>query len=393
MANDRLLPLPGQLPASDPSDEHRMLRQLVATFAAEELEPHAAASDHAGRLDLARLRRTGELGLLGVTVPLAAGGGGLDATAAVIIHHEFAKSDPGFTLAYLAHAILFVNNLHNAANEDQRERYLKPAIRGELVGAMGMTEPGAGTDVLGMQTTARRSGDDWILNGRKTFITNAPAADCFLIYAKVEGKITAFAVERERAGFGVGQPIEKMGMRAAPMAELVFEDCVIPASNLVGREGSGIEHMMRNLEIERLCLAAMSLGIAERCLAEMVFWARDRHAFGRPIAELGQIQRYVAESFARTEATRALVYAIAAQVGPEHRQRIGTDAAKLFAAPIGKEVADAAMQVMGGYGYCSEYPVERLFRDAKLLEIGGGTLESHQKNMTRDLIRALGPRG
>ena len=366
-----------------------MLRRLAATFTRDEVEPQAAGSDHQGALNRPLLRRAGELGLLGMTVPQAAGGAGLDATAAVIVHHELARSDPGFTLAYLAHAILFVNNLHNAADDGQRARFLPRTISGEWVGAMAITEPGAGTDVLGMQTTARRDGDDYMLNGRKTFITNAPDADCLLVYAKVDGRLSAFVVERDRPGFGIGQPIEKMGMRAAPMAELVFEDCRIPATNLLGREGGGVEHMMRNLELERLCLAAMSLGIAERGLAEMAFWARDRQAFGKPIAEFGQIQRYVAEAFAQTEAARALVYRVAAETGPGKRQRMGTDAAKLFAAPVGKQVADAAMQVMGGWGYCAEYPVERLLRDAKLLEIGGGTLESHQKNMTRDLIRAL----
>lgn len=366
-----------------------MLRDLVRGFAADEVEPQASANDHAGTLNVPLLRRAGELGLLGVTVPSEDGGAGLDATAAVIVHHELSKCDPGFTLAYLAHAILFVNNLHHAANPSQRARFLPKAISGEWIGAMGMTEPGAGTDVLGMQTTARRSGDGYVLQGRKTFITNAPDATCFLVYAKVDGKITAFLVERSAAGFASGPPIEKMGMRAAPMSELIFDDCFVPAENLLGAEGGGIEHMMRNLEIERLCLAAMSLGIADRCVATMAYYSIEREAFGKPIAEFGQIQRYVAESFAKTEAARTLIYAVASDVAAARRNRIGTDAAKLFAAPVGKEVADNAMQVLGGWGYCSEFTVERLLRDAKLLEIGGGTLESHQKNLTRDLTRAL----
>jgi isovaleryl-CoA dehydrogenase len=252
-----------------------------------------------------------------------------------------------------------------------------------------MTEPGAGTDVLGMKTTATRRGDAYVLRGRKTFITNGPDATLFLVYAKVDDRITAFLVDRAAEGFSTGPHIEKMGMRAAPMSELIFDDCVVPVANRLGDEGGGMTHMMRNLEIERLCLAAMSLGIADRCVEIMIRYSVEREAFGKPIAEFGQIQRYVADSYAKTEAARCLIYEVARSVGPERRNRIGTDAAKLFAAPVGKEVADNAMQVLGGWGYCSEFQVERLLRDAKLLEIGGGTLESHQKNLTRDLTRTV----
>lgn len=371
----------------DPTEEHRMLRQTVRDFATREVEGQAGEYDRSGNLNLGIFRRAGELGLLGLTASPEYGGSGLDAVAAVIAHHELSKVDPGFTLAYLAHAVLFVNNLHSAASPAQRAQYLPKAVSGEWVGAMGMTEPGAGTDVLGMQTTATRQGDHYILRGRKTFITNAPDAHCALVYAKVDSRITAFVVDRTCPGFSTGPHIEKMGMRAAPMAELIFDDAVVPAANLLGAEGGGVAHMMRNLEIERLCLAAMSLGIADRCIEIMLRYSMERKAFGKPIAEFGQIQRYIAESYAKTEAARCLIYHTAQSVGPTNRNRLGTDAAKLFAAPVGKEVADNAMQVLGGWGYCTEFTVERLLRDAKLLEIGGGTLESHQKNMTRDLTR------
>ena len=374
----------------DPTEEHRLLRQTVRDFATREVEPQAGTHDRDGTLNLALLQSAGALGLLGLTATPDHGGSGLDAVAAVIVHHELSKVDPGFTLAYLAHVILFVNNLQNAASPAQRARFLPKSISGEWVGAMGMTEPGAGTDVLGMQTTATRRGDHYILRGRKTFITNAPDAHCALVYAKVDGRVTAFVVDRTCPGFSTGPHIEKMGMRAAPMGELIFDDAVVPAENLLGAEGGGGRHMMRNLEMERLCLAAMSLGIADRCVDVMVRYSMERQAFGKPIAEFGQIQRYIAESYAKTEAARCLVYHVAHGVGPERRNRVNTDAAKLFAAPVGKEVADNAMQVLGGWGYCTEFHIERFLRDAKLLEIGGGTLESHQKNMTRDLTRAMG---
>ncbi|HVY48468.1 MAG TPA: acyl-CoA dehydrogenase family protein, partial [Minicystis sp.] len=254
----------------------------------------------------------------------------------------------------------------------------------------GMTEPSSGTDVLGMKTTARRDGDVFVLKGRKALITNAPEASVFLVYALVDGKITSFVVERSFPGFSTDEKTPKMGMRASTMSELQFDDCVVPAENVLGTVGGGIKNMMRNLEIERLTLAAMSLGIADRCLEIMTRYAAERQSFGRPIAEHGQIQRYIGESYAKTEAARALIYAVARHVGPGTRNRLGTDACKLFAAPVGKEVADNAMQVLGGWGYCTEYKVERFLRDAKLLEIGGGTLESHQKNITKELLG--GPR-
>lgn len=373
----------------NPSETHRMLRQMVADFAASEVDPQAADHDARGVLNLPLFRRLGELGLLGITIPEADGGAGLDAVAAVIVHHELAKYDPGFTLAYLAHSMLFVNNFYHCSNDEQRARYLPKVLSGEYVAGMGMTEPGAGTDVLGMSTTAVADGDHFVLNGTKTYITNGCEGFCFLVYAKTEGRISAFIVDRECPGFATSNHIDKLGMRGSTMSELIFEDCRVPAKNLLGELGSGLTHMMRNLEIERLTLAAMSVGIAERCVEIMVRYAHERQAFRQSINRFGQIQRYIGDGYAMMEAAKCLVYNVARDIGPHHRNRIGSDAAKLFAAPVGKTVADYAMQVMGGAGYCKEYPVERLWRDAKLLEIGGGTIEAHQKNLTKDLTSRL----
>jgi isovaleryl-CoA dehydrogenase len=372
-----------------PTEEHAMLRQTIRDFVRKEVEPQAEAHDHSGTLNIPLLRKLGELGVLGVTVPEDDGGAGMDAVAAVIIHEELAWADPGFALAYLAHALLFVNNFYYAANAEQRRRYLPRALTGEWIGAMGMTEPAVGTDVLGMQTTARKERDGYVLNGRKTFITNGPEAEVFVVYAQLDGRLTTFVVERSFPGFSTGEKIAKMGMRASTMSELILEEVRVPAANLLGSEGGGITNMMRNLELERLGLAAMSLGIANRCLEVMSRYAVERHAFGQPIADFGQIQRYIGESYAKTEAMRSLIYSVARGVGPRRRNRLGTDAAKLFASTAAKEVADAAVQVLGGYGYCTEYRVEQFLRDAKLVEIGGGTIEAHQKNIVRDLRRAL----
>ncbi len=373
----------------NPSEEHEMLRRTVRDFVRKEVEPQAEEHDHKAALNIPLLRKVGELGLLGVTIPDDDGGAGMDATASVIVHEELSWADPGFALAYLAHALLFVNNFYYAGNEEQRERYLPKVLSGEWIGAMGMTEPAVGTDVLGMLTTARKTDKGYVLSGRKTFITNAPEADIFCVYAQLEGRITTFVIERSFGGFSVSDKIPKMGMRASTMAELIMEEVEVPAANLLGKEGGGVTNMMRNLEIERLGLAAMSLGIANRCLEVMTKYAIERKAFGKSIADFGQIQRYIGDSFAKTEAIRALTYGVAATVSPQNRNRLGTDAAKLFASTAAKEVADAAVQVLGGYGYCTEYRVEQFLRDAKLIEIGGGTIEAHQKNIARDLTRTL----
>jgi isovaleryl-CoA dehydrogenase len=367
------------------TDEHELLRQTVRQFVENRVEPQAMEHDQSAKFNVELLAELGRLGLIGVTIPEADGGAGMDATASVIVHEELAYSDPGFTLGYLAHALLFVNNFYWAANAAQRRRYLPEVLSGKLVGAMGMTEPSVGTDVLGMQTTARKVGDDYVINGRKTFITNGPEGGVFLVYAKLADRITTFVIERTFSGFSTGPKIPKMGMRASTMSELIFEDCCVPADNLLGREGGGLTNMMRNLEIERIGLAAMSLGMARRCLDAMIAYSTERRSFGKPLAEHGQVQRYIGESYAKVEAMRALIYNVAATVGPNARSRLGTDAAKLFASTAAKEVADAAVQVLGGYGYCTEFRVEQFLRDSKLIEIGGGTLEAHQKNITRDL--------
>ena len=372
------------------TDEHELLRQTMRQFVRNRVEPQAMAHDESQTFNTKLLRELGELGLLGVTIPEADGGAGMDATASCIVHDELAYSDPGFALGYLAHALLFVNNFYWAGTAEQRKKYLPKVLTGEVIGAMGMTEPAVGTDVLGMQTIARKDSNGYVINGRKTFITNGPEADVFCVYAKLEDRITTFIVERSApgsAGFSTSAKIPKLGMRASTMCELIFEDVRVPAENLLGAEGGGVTNMMRNLEIERLGLSAMSLGMARRCLDVMVQYATERHSFGKPLAEHGQIQRHIGESYAKVEAMRALIYNVAATTGPTSRNRLGTDAAKLFASTAAKEVADAAVQVLGGYGYCTEYRVEQFLRDTKLIEIGGGTLEAHQKNITRDLTR------
>lgn len=387
---------------SNPSEEHTMLRQMVRDWTEEYVEPQALEYDREEKFNLPLLREMGEMGLLGISAPEQYGGAGLDATACAIVHEELSASDPGFALAYLAHSMLFVNNLAKNGSEEQKQRILPLVCSGEWIGAMAMSEPDVGTDVLGLSTTAEQQEDGtWKINGRKMWITNGcldeegTPADVVWVYAKTgvdeKGRVqmSTFLVEAGMPGYSVGQKIyDKTGMRASNTAELVFDDCIIPQQNLVGSVGESIIHMMRNLELERLTLAAMSVGIARRCLDEMNKYASERSAFKTQIRNFGQMQRYIGESWAKYRAMRAYVYDTANNMSlGKAGQRLDSDGVKLFTSTAAKEIADAAIQVMGGYGYVGEYNVERLWRDSKLLEIGGGTIESHHKNITRDLFK------
>ncbi len=385
----------------NPTDEHRMLRDMVKSFVETEVEIQAHEHDKKEKFNLDLFRKLSALGLLGITVPESYGGSGLDATAVVIAHEELSASDPGFCLAYLAHTLLAVNNLAVNGSEEQKKKYLPGLSDGSLIGSMAMSEPDYGTDVMGMKSTAVKQNDKYVINGRKMWITNGTIDDkktpCDLvwIYAKTGEKngrslISTFIVEKSDPGFYVGQKItDKLGMRSSNTAELVFENCLIPLDRLVGAEGDSMHHMMRNLEIERLGLAAMSLGIARRSLQIMNRYAAERSSFGKPLNFYGQIQKYIADSYAEYKASQAYVYETARKMQLENEgNRLDSDGVKLVATTMAKNVADRAIQVLGGYGYVGEYVVERLWRDSKLLEIGGGTLEAHQKNITRDLSKA-----
>lgn len=373
---------------------------MLRGFVEKEVEPQAMEFDAQERMNVPLLKKLGQLGVHGICVSEDYGGADMNAVGTVIAMEELSYSDPGLCLSTLAHSVLFVHNLSHNASDEQKAKWLPAAVSGDIIGGMAMSEPHVGTDVLGMKTSATLSKDKqhWVLNGEKMWITNGALSDSelgdiFLVYAKTpSGGISLFVVEKGSPGFSLGQKLKgKCGMRASNTAELVLSDCKIPVANLVGIEGKGTIPMMRNLEIERVALAAMSLGIARRCIDVMVKYSSDRVAFGKPIASFGQVQRHIAESYAEYTAARTYVYAIANELNLDKPgNRLDSDGVKLIATTMGKNVADRAIQVLGGYGYLSEYVVERLWRDAKLLEIGGGTLEAHQKNITMDLVRAVG---
>ena len=392
----RLSPLASVLdksPLFTPSETHGKFREILRSFVAKEVEPQALIFNREEKLNLPLLRKLGDLGLHGVCVAEEDGGSGLDATAFVIAHEELSFSDPGLCLGYLAHSSLFVNNLYHNGNQAQKDKWLRPAISGEIIGGMGMSEANSGTDVLSMKTHAKVDGSGFILNGSKMWITNGcfddnTLGDIFLVYAKTDNGLSLFLVEGKTPGFKLGQKIkDKCGMRASATAELIFDNVHVPAFNLIGEEGKGLVPMMRNLEIERVVLAGMALGISRRCLEVMVNYSAERSAFGKKISSFGQIQRHIAESFAEYQAARSYVYMTASQINlAEPGGRLDSDGVKLFATNAAKNIADRAIQVLGGNGYVGDYVVERLWRDAKLLEIGGGTIEAHQKNITKDLV-------
>lgn len=392
----------GSFDLFNPTEEHAQLRTMLRSFVENEVDPQALQFNREEKFNLPLFKRLGELGILGVTVDPEYGGSGLDATAAVIAHEELAASDPAFCLSFLAHSMLFVNNLNQNGSHEQKMKYLPGACDGTLLCGMGMSEPGHGTDVLGMATSATPSDDGsyFTLNGSKMWITNgtvdgSETGDVFLVYAKTSAgrsssDLSAFLVEKGMPGFTVGSKIsDKCGMRASSTAEIVFDNVKIPKENLVGKVGGASICMMRNLEIERVTLAGMALGIARRSIEVMSSYAQERKAFGKAIGDFGQTQKAISESYAEYAAGRSYVYNVSRQLDlSSFGNGLDADGVKLFCAPMSKNIADRAIQVLGGNGYVGEYQVERLWRDAKLLEIGGGTNEAHHKNMYRDLKKS-----
>ena len=388
----------------NPLPEHLQLRELLRSFTLEQIEPQANYFNKHEQFNLSLFQSLHSLGLTKLTIEENYNGAAMDATAVAIVHEEISYSDPAFCLSYLAHEVLFLNNLGRNGNDTQKQRWFvdkDDAAAGEkmYIGGMCMSESNAGTDVLGMKTNAKATpdGSGWILNGQKMWITNGTldgetTGDVYLVYAKTGEKrtdISQFIVEKDMQGFTLGQQIkDKLGMRASPTAELVFENVLVPHENLVGEINGGSLCMMRNLEIERVALAAMAIGIARRCVDEMVNYSMQRTAFGKEIRHFGQIQKAIAESYAEYMAGKSYLYTVANSLDLQSTGNgLDADGVKLYAASMAKNVADRAIQVMGGNGYVGEYNVERLWRDAKLLEIGGGTNESHHKNMVRDLCK------
>jgi isovaleryl-CoA dehydrogenase len=308
----------------------------------------------------------------------------------VSVMEELSYAEPGTCLSYLAHSLLFVHNLAQNGSKEQCERYLPRCMTGELVAGMAMTEPGAGSDAVGMSTRAVREDDHYVLNGTKMFITNGPIGDVFLVYARTgenRQDLSTFIVESGFPGFTISKKLSKMGMRSSPTGELVFRNCRVPVQNRVGEEGACVKHMMKNLDIERVGLAAMSLGIARACLDHSLKYSQERSQFGESIVNFQSVSEKLANMYIGYRAARALVYEAAQVLDEGRRANQEAAAAKVFASEMATKVALDAIQVLGGYGYIREFPVERLMRDAKLLEIGGGTSEILRSVIIKEFVR------
>jgi isovaleryl-CoA dehydrogenase len=372
------------------TDEEKELQNVCRDFAQKELAPFAEKHDHDESFNINAFKKMAELGVLGITADPKYGGAGLGATAATIVMEEFGKACAGSTLSYLAHTILCVNNIQNNASEEQKAKYLPKLISGEHIGCMGMSEPEFGSDAVGIQTKAKKDGEGYVLNGTKMWITNAQYADVAYVYTRTgeeRKNLSTFIVEKGTPGFSVGKPIHKMGMRSSPTGELVFENARINKSQLVGKEGDSIYHMMKNLDIERITIAGISLGIAQACVDQCVKYAGERKQFGQSIGNFQLIQKMIAEMKAETEMMRSFLYSIAKQYDAGERGPVNAAMVKLQLPKMATKIALDAIQLHGGYGYSREFPLERMMRDNKLNEIGAGTNEVMIMIIAKNLLK------
>jgi len=382
-------------------EDLELLRSTVARFVAEEIAPHADAFDRAGAFPRRLWERMGELGLLGPTVPAAWGGAGLGYLAHLIIMEEISRGSASVGLSYGAHSNLCVNNLFLNGSDDQRRRYLPRLLSGEWVGALAMSEPGAGSDVVGsIRTRARPEGDGWRLDGTKMWITNGPDADLFIVYARSADyetagsrSLTAFLVERGTEGFRTAQKLDKLGMRASGTCELVFENCRISPEQVLGQVHEGVYVLMRGLDSERLVLSGGPLGILQACLDTALPYLRERRQFGRPIGDFELMQAKLADMYTGLAAARALSYSVAEDFDAGRPSRIDAAAALLFASEHAVRASLETIQCLGGNGYINDYPAGRLLRDAKLYDIGAGTNEIRRMLIGRELQRSVSSRG
>jgi alkylation response protein AidB-like acyl-CoA dehydrogenase len=377
------------------NEEQTLLKQTVRDFAESELRPHSREWDEKQEFPLQVFTKLGELGLMGVVWPTEYGGSGLSTLDYAIVMEELSRVDAGVALSVAAHNSLCSGHIFLAGSEEQKRKYLTPLAKGEKLGAWGLTENSAGSDAGGTKTTAVRQGGHWVLNGSKTFITNGRLADVVVVMAvtdKTKGKkgISAFVVERGTPGFRAGKKEDKLGVRSSDTSELVFEDCRIPAENLLGQEGMGFVDTLRILDRGRIGIAAFSLGIAQASLEASITYAKGRRQFGHAIAEFQAIQFKIADMSTQVEAARLLTWRAAAlrDAGQDHT--LQSSQAKLYASEIAVEVALEAIQIHGGYGYIKEYPVERYLRDAKLGTIGEGTSEVQRLVIARELLALRG---
>ena len=360
--------------------EQELVRQMVREFAVNEVKPIAAEIDETERFPMENVKKMAELGMMGIPFPKELGGAGGDVLSYIISVEELSKVCGTTGVILSAHTSLCASLIYENGTPAQKEKYLVPLAKGEKIGAFGLTEPGAGTDAAGQQTTAVLEGDNYILNGSKIFITNGGVAETFIVFAmtdKSQGTrgISAFIVEKGFSGFSIGKKEDKLGIRASSTTELIFENCIVPKENLIGKEGKGFGIAMKTLDGGRIGIAAQALGIAEGAYEETIKYMKERKQFGRSLSAFQGLQWMIAEMETKIEAAKLLVYKAAWLKQNKLPYSVDAAKAKLFAAEVAMDVTTKAVQLHGGYGYTKEYPVERMMRDAKITEIYEGTSE------------------
>jgi isovaleryl-CoA dehydrogenase len=367
------------------------LRDTVRAFADDEVAPLAAEIDRTDKFPRQLWPKMGALGLHGITVEEEYGGTGMGYLAHVVAMEEVSRGSAAIGLSYGAHSNLCVNQISRNGSERQKRKYLPKLVSGEHVGALAMSEPGAGSDVVGMRLRAEKKGDRYVLNGSKMWITNGPEADTLVVYGKTDANagprgITAFIIEKGMKGFAPAQKLDKLGMRGSPTSELVFQDCEVPEENVLGKVNDGVKVLMSGLDYERAVLAAGPLGIMQACLETVVPYVHERKQFGQPIGEFQLMQGKLADMYTTMNACKAYVYAVARACDRGQTARKDAAGAILYAAEKATWMALEAVQALGGNGYINEFPTGRLLRDAKLYEIGAGTSEIRRMLIGRELF-------